>query len=243
MWKLYNYLIENIPNDIKVNDLVIGSDFAVVISDFGAGISRVLNEKRFPFENKVKPNMRLKDLAKSIKSWNFVEASLGLAAINSFYNIKKVQNNFKLEKIKHPFVSMVDSDDRIAVVDAVLENKVNIQKSYDVDFFNRVVEDDDYLITAFEYLVDEYDLVYLGSNLIVNKHIMKIASDSVDKKSMLCDISVPLSLDFKKIGIEDIGGFIIEDIDRCFELVKISAPYQDIQKTGSMFKIIDEKEC
>ena len=238
MWKLYDNLIKNIQEDIKVNDLVIGTEFAMVISDSGAGISRVLNDKRFPFENKIKPNMKLKDLAKSIKSWNFVEASLGLAAINAFYNKKQPQDDIKLEKIKHPFVSTIDPDDRVAVVDAVLENKENIQKSYDADFFNRKMEDGDYIITAFEYLVDEYDSIYLGSNLIINKHIMKITSDSKGKKSVLCDISTPLSLDFKKVGIDEIGGFIIDDIDKCFELVKISAPYRDIQKTGSMFKII-----
>ena len=100
------------------------------------------------------------------------------------------------------------------------------------------MEDGDYIITAFEYLVDEYDSIYLGGNLIINKHIMKIAGDSKGKKSVLCDISTPLYLDFKKVGIDEIGGFIIDDIDKCFELVKISAPYQDIKKTGSMFKII-----
>lgn len=238
MWEVYNSLIENIPKDIKVNDIVIGTEFAMVISDFGAGISRVLNDKRFPFKTKIKPNMRLKDLAKAIKSWNFVEASLGLAAINSFYNTNKYQYDFKLEKIKHPFVSMVNQDDRVAIIDAVLENKENIQKSYDVDFFNRVAQDEDYIISAFGYLVEEYDFIYLGSNLIINKHIMKIANDSFAKKSVICDISTPLSLDFKKIGINDIGGFIVNDIDKCFELVKISAPYKDIQKTGNMFKII-----
>ncbi|MGM9532009.1 enolase N-terminal-like fold-containing protein, partial [Intestinibacter sp.] len=133
MWELYDNLIENIQEDIKINDLVIGTEFAMVISDSGAGISRVLNDKRFPFENEIKPNMKLKDLAKSIKSWNFVEASLGLAAINAFYNKKQPQSDFKLEKIKHPFVSTIDPDDRVAVVDAVLENKENIQKSYDAD--------------------------------------------------------------------------------------------------------------
>ena len=238
MWKLYDSLIENMQEDIKINDLVIGTEFAMVISDCGAGISRVLNDKRFPFENKIKPNMKLKDLAKSIKSWNFVEASLGLAAINAFYNSNQPRENLVLEKIKHPFVSIIDQDDRVAVVDAVLENKENIQKSYDADFFNRKMEDGDYIITAFEYLVDEYDSIYLGGNLIINKHIMKIAGDSKGKKSVLCDISTPLSLDFKKVGIDEIGGFIIDDIDKCFDLVKISAPYQDIKKTGSMFKII-----
>ena len=67
--------------------------------------------------------MKLKDLAKSIKSWNFVEASLGLAAINAFYNSNQPRENLVLEKIKHPFVSIIDQDDRVAVVDAVLENK------------------------------------------------------------------------------------------------------------------------
>ena len=126
MWELYDNLIKNIQEDIKIEDLVIGTEFAMVISDCGAGISRVLNDKRFPFENKIKPNMKLKDLAKSIKSWNFVEASLGLAAINAFYNSKQPRENLLLEKIKHPFVSTIDQGDRVAVVDAVLENKENV---------------------------------------------------------------------------------------------------------------------
>lgn len=242
MWKLYDSLIEKIPESIKVKDFVIGSDFVMVITDYGAGISRLLYDKRFSFQNNINKNMSLKNLSKSIKSWNFIEASLGLAAINSYYNQNILDKSLVLEKIKHPFISMVnDSSSRIAIVEGKIENKNKIKSSYDVDFFNRKLEEGDYSIVAYGYLLENYDTTYLGGNLIINKHLIKIAEDSLNKESIICDISTPISLDFNQVGIKNIGGFVIEDIETCFNLVKTGATYEEIEKTGSMMKIVGNK--
>lgn len=239
MWEFYNNLIDKVPENIRVKDFVIGSEFAMVITDYGAGISHLLCDKRFSFENDIKINMSLKDLCTSIKSWNFIEASLGLAAINSYYNQNICNKTSKVEKINHHFISMIDdSSKKIAVVEGNLKNKNKIKFRYDVDFFNRKIEEGDYNISAYGYLVENYDSTYLGGDLIINKHLIKIANDSLNKESVICDISTPISSAFKKIGIKNIGGFVVEDIDKCFNLVKISAPYEDIEKTGKMMKIV-----
>lgn len=54
MWEFYDSLIEKIPENIKVKELVIGSEFTMVITDYWAGISRVLYDKRFSFDKDIK---------------------------------------------------------------------------------------------------------------------------------------------------------------------------------------------
>lgn len=242
MWEFYDSLIEKIPENIKIKELVIGSEFTMVITDYGAGISRLLYDKRFSFDKDIKKNMSLKDLCKGVKSWNFIEASLGLAAINSYYNQKVQNKSVNLEEIKHPLISMIDdSSKKIAIVEGSMENKNKIKSKYDVDFFSRKMEEGDYSIVAYNYLIENYDTTYLGGNLIINKHLIKIAEDSHSKESIICDISTPLSLDFSLLGIKNIGGFIIEDVDKCLNLVKLNASYDEIAKTGTMMKIVGSK--
>lgn len=131
-----------------------------------------------------------------------------------------------------------DSSKKIAIVEGSMENKNKIKSKYDVDFFSRKMEEGDYSIVAYNYLIENYDTTYLGGDLIINKHLIKIAEDSYSKESIICDISTPLSLDFSLLGIKNIGGFIVKDIDKCLNLVKLNASYDEIAKTGTMMKIV-----
>lgn len=77
----------------------------------------------------------IEKIPENIKSWNFIEVSLGLAAINSYYNQKLQNKSLNLEEIKHPFISMIDdSSKKIAIVEGSIENKNKIKSKYDVDF-------------------------------------------------------------------------------------------------------------
>ena len=243
MWKFYNRLNENIPDQIKIDDFVIGSEFVIVITKYGAGISRLLYDKRFSFRNNIEENISLKKLAKCIKSWNFIEASLGLAAINAYYNQNLGDKSLTYKEIKHPFIGMIDEneDGKFAVVDGIINNKDKIKNTYDVDFFNRNMEDGDYSIVAYDYLSKNYDNTYLGGNLIINKHLIKVSEDSKGIENFVCDISTPLTLEFKNLGINKVGGFAITDVDKCYRRVKQGGTYEEIESTGKFVNIIEER--
>jgi hypothetical protein len=115
MWQLYDALLEGIPADWVVDELVCGAYFAVVRCGEAYGLSSVMSEDTMPvmMHNKT-PGMKLRDLADCIKSWNFVEASIGQAAINAYYNSLPAakKNNVAIsssrlteDRVYDPFIS------------------------------------------------------------------------------------------------------------------------------------------
>ena len=114
LWKLYDDLIEGIPKDILVEDMVVGQYNSLVKSSVGSGIGLVYyDESRPPDFVKEFKGKALHEVAKCIKSWNLTEAGIGLAAINSYYNsievvksrnIKLNNNNFVEDRINDTII-------------------------------------------------------------------------------------------------------------------------------------------
>ena len=91
MWKMYDELIGGIPQDVYVEDVVAGHFWVYVRSNLGAGVSVSAVRANRPF---TRPDSMIgkpvREVAERVKSWNLVEASIGLAAINSYYNTPEI---------------------------------------------------------------------------------------------------------------------------------------------------------
>ena len=83
MWKLYDELIAAVPDDAVVSECLAGLSWFLVRS-LGTGVSMRPWEIEGPVRKAGKiAGMKLRELAGWIKSWNWYEAAMGLAAINS----------------------------------------------------------------------------------------------------------------------------------------------------------------
>lgn len=84
-WSLYDELIDAMPSGITVHDYCLGAHWTYIVADCGMGIAKTVRgggKGRF----KQSPvDVDLKTLAALAKSWNWLEASLGVAAINAYY--------------------------------------------------------------------------------------------------------------------------------------------------------------
>ena len=87
-WRFYNQLIEGIPEGIRVTDYCLGLSWGYVDAECGMGISYVFTGGGTPRFRDDPRDYELKELAQLSKSWNFSEASLGVAAINAWYSQK-----------------------------------------------------------------------------------------------------------------------------------------------------------
>lgn len=115
MWNLYDELIENIPDNICARDVRIGNCWGYVSTDNSCGIGVMYPvESRLPLYTNDWTGKPLKDIASCAKSWNFIEASVGIAAINCYYNsmeqasinqIKIPSSNFAEDRMNDPFIS------------------------------------------------------------------------------------------------------------------------------------------
>ena len=86
-WKMYDELIDGIPAELKVLDLAVGSIWTYVRSEVGTGVALTVRQRAgFGLLKSSPVSMSLRDVAALSKSWNFIEASIGMAAMNSWYN-------------------------------------------------------------------------------------------------------------------------------------------------------------
>jgi uncharacterized protein (DUF4213/DUF364 family) len=91
-WKLYNHLISEIPEDVFVSDCCVGNHWCYIEAECGMGVSYTLTGGGRPVYDGIIDGLPLKSVAELSKSWNFREASIGVAALNAWYTqLEKVQ--------------------------------------------------------------------------------------------------------------------------------------------------------
>lgn len=84
---IYEELIEGIPESITADFVAVGPHITIVEADGFTGVAETeIDENRPRIEKSPYSGKSLHSLAKLVYSWNFTEASIGLAAICAFYN-------------------------------------------------------------------------------------------------------------------------------------------------------------
>jgi uncharacterized protein (DUF4213/DUF364 family) len=86
-WNLYKKLVEGVPDDIAVKDVCIGNHWVMIEAESGCGMALAVSGGRGSYRLYPKArHMTLRDLAVQSTSWNFLEASVGVAALNAWYS-------------------------------------------------------------------------------------------------------------------------------------------------------------
>ena len=86
-WELYDTLIEEIPTDRTVDECVIGLNWTFVRSGDLAGIAMTYRGSSISgLKNGSVLGRSLRDVAAGMKSWDMLQASVGMAACNAWYN-------------------------------------------------------------------------------------------------------------------------------------------------------------
>ena len=115
MWELYDDLIAEIPSHIKVKDVRTTTDWGFVSTEGSCAIGVAYSKRSVTtMFSKDWRGAPLKDLAACIKSWHLLEASLGAAAINCYYNSEEMcakngiqlgKTNYSEDRINDPFIA------------------------------------------------------------------------------------------------------------------------------------------
>ena len=94
MWKIYHDLIEGIPPEIEVTKVFIGEHWVYVNAKdtytLYTGVAMNVCGGRIQRDLENPEGKTLKELAQFSQSWNFLDASIGMAAMNAYYNYPSV---------------------------------------------------------------------------------------------------------------------------------------------------------
>lgn len=125
MWEIYEALINGIPENLTAERIVCGYVYTLVTNELGTGISNTLScETRLPVSSGSLIGEPLREVATLIKSWNFPEAAIGHAALNSYYNTPTVAraNGIEIFDVMH-------KEDRLSDPFITSQNDVKGKKS------------------------------------------------------------------------------------------------------------------
>lgn len=231
MWEIYDALIDGIPENLTVDELICGKRYSYILSGNGAGIaSPRLYETRMPMLTKNLIGMKLREVAVCAKSWNFVEAALGVAAINAYYNNPKVAREHGVvfsdskrveDRIFDPFIMSQNEvkDKKVGIIGHFPHIEKLIEPICDLSIIESEPETGDYPFSSCEYILPECDYVYISCGSLVDKTLPRLLELSKNAKRItMVGPGTPLATVLFDHGIGELSGFIIKDNPRAFRI-------------------------
>ncbi|MDR1764539.1 MAG: DUF364 domain-containing protein [Lachnospiraceae bacterium] len=226
MWEFYDELIEGIDPLATADRIISGGKNCFVRSGDTAGTSASFDQTwRQPILARKEIGMPLRDLAVCVKSWDYQEAALGLAAINAWYN--------GIEKAR---ALGLDIPDRLHTEDRSQDPFIQLQRDiagkkvtvvghfpYIDQLFGPICDlaviekflpkDGDYPEQAAEYLLPDSDYVFISSYTLVEKvfpHYLELAKNAV---VIAVGAGTPITPILHSYGVDYIAGFVLKDIE------------------------------
>lgn len=246
MWKIYDDLIDAIPENLTVLGCMLGVSWALVRSERGLGIAKTIKGGKKGTELSNVTGMPLKKLACYAKSWNMLEASLGQAAINAAYNVpaeitditgKPVINSFNSEeenafKVLEPEII----GKKVAVI-GHFPGIEHLQDVCELSILEREPRADDYPDTACEYILAEQEYVFITGSAFTNKTMPRLLELSKQSKVILVGPSVPISRVLFNYGVDQIAGFVVLEQQLIWKAVQEGIKMSIFKHGGKMVSI------
>ncbi len=253
MWSMYDELIKNIPENIIVKDYNVASSWTKVETVDSMGISITVRGYSRPwmYEDTV-IGMKLKDVAEMSKSWNFTEASIGLAAINAYYNTPEnfhelgvfddhdlSKKDILSRKKKDAFLDYANKvkGKNVAVIGHFPRLEKKLEPICNMSILERNPSMGDYPDSACEYILPDQDYVFVTGMTFINKTLPRLLQIMKDKAEViLVGPTVPVTPILFKYGISGISGFCVMEKDNMSEIIK-TGRNMAIFKAGRMVSL------
>jgi len=225
MWELYDALIEEIPDDIIVDDVVVGGEMTYVGANGNVGLAAYRGYvQRAPMMTGNRIGKSLKEVAGCVKSWNLLEASIGNSAINAWYNHPDVAKRAGIEvpekkrveeRLNDPFIKSQNlvRGKKVCVVGHFPFLEKLIAPVCDLSVVEWDPEEGDYPYSACEYLLPECDYAFLTCAAVGDKSMPRLLELSENAEAVtIVGPGTPLSSVFFDYGVTDLSGFVVTDV-------------------------------
>jgi uncharacterized protein (DUF4213/DUF364 family) len=243
MWKIYDELIAAVPEDAVVSECLAGLSWFLVRS-IGTGVAMRPREMDGPVRNAGKiAGMKVRELASWIKSWDFYEAAMGLAAINSALNAQQavLQNcGTWLDETKTEDVFTCLLDDlrgkRVAVV-GHFHNLERLSGICELSILERKPMQGDLPDPACEYILGEQDFVIMTATTLINKTMPRLLELSRNARVVVAGPSTPLHPLMFDHGVDLLGGLIVDREPAVWRAVAEGGREALFEQGGRMVKV------
>ena len=189
-WEIYDALLDGLPDDVVVRTAGQGPRWSRVLNSAGGvGTAWTMDVRSRPALSGDGPldGRPLRDVGALAKSWNLAEASIGQAAINSWYSREQ---------------TAADNGFEPTCAGAALAG------AGEYICLERNLQPGDWPDSACEYVLPECDLVFISSSSFVNKTAPRLIELSRQAHTVLVGPSTPLNPVLLDYGVDTITGFI-----------------------------------
>lgn len=216
MWTVYNHLIERTCGEDAVEDVLQGENWTMVKARSGRigvaatnpGRSGMLVEPaRFA-------GMPLIEAARLVKSWDFEQASVGLAAINAVINDPR---RHAVCENPDAFLRYRDraAGKKVAVIGRFAYLETRMKGICDLYVLERRPGAEDYPDPACEYLLPDMDVVFITGCALGNKTIPRLLQLCQRPFTVISGPSTPMDPMLFEMGADALCGLCITDEAAC----------------------------
>ncbi|HBF34369.1 TPA: hypothetical protein DDW35_07375, partial [Candidatus Sumerlaeota bacterium] len=187
----------------------------------------------------------LRKLAEKAKSWNNLEASVGMAAINSVFNAPSaVEANFDISPIEpgsgyETFEKMRNEvrGKKVTVV-GHFPNLEALGEVCELSILERNPQRGDFPDPACEYILGEQDYVFITGITMINKTLPRLLElCSKDAKITLVGPTVTLAPLWFERGVTALGGRVVFDPEIMFNQVREGGGHDRFGKCARMVQL------
>jgi len=226
-WEYYHALLELVPDDLVVDEVLIGLHWTLVRSGDRVGMSMTYREGEVSVPQAGdfagKP---LREVARLVLSWNFVEAAIGVAAIGAGVNTRERVESL----LGHP-LEVYDPENAFDALREKLRGKKvavvghfpgieELREDVELTIFERVPLPGDTPDPAAEYLMAEQDAVFLTASTLVNKTFPRMLELAREKFLVLVGPSTPMHPLLYTWGVDVLAGLFVLDPDRVWHIAQ-----------------------
>lgn len=256
MWELYHTLTEGMTEEETVEDFLIGPRWSVVLGSGGsAGIAPVIVEQqdRFGFSYQPAVGMTLREFALHLSSWNFMESSLALAAVNAYYNRPEALEKASLARLVRKqlpggrrarrafrmFCEETASEGTTVLVEPAYTQEEMAELPGRLEVLRRKTEWQDYYLSAYSERLAGADRLVLSGRTLVEKTAEPILSCAAEcgTDTLLFGPDVPLCPALLQQGIRGIWGFITGKPDTLMQLARSAMQRDDFLRLGHFVEL------
>ncbi len=221
-WELYKRLVEGVPEGIAVKDVAVGNHWTLVEAESGYGMAMNVSGGRGSYQLGSKAlHMELRDLAAQCASWNFLEASVGVAALNAWYstpeNVAAIGMKIEEKGSNDGFelYRRLCAGKRVTVVGhfPLIER---LAPECELTVLERNPRGDDVPDPGCEYIIPHQDFTFITGITLTNKtlpRLLQLAKGGPSSCILVGPSVVPAPVLYE-YGVDCMAGSVIADPER-----------------------------
>jgi hypothetical protein len=242
-WTIYDRLLDELPESGTAAACLVGRTWTLVRSD-GVGMAKSFRDpgQARTLKSPIAGTSR-RELAAYLKSWNLFEASLGLAALNSFFNepgrVESWLGRSSDEVASGPvFAKMAPELEgkKVAVV-GHFPDLGHLAERCELTILERNPQEGDLPDFAAEYVLPGQDFVFVTGTALVNKTLSRLLELAAGARVVLVGPSVPLTPLWFDWGVDVLAGTVVTDPARAWEATQEGGNRSVFENGASMVHI------